>query len=41
MLCLSGSKLFDILMVFVKEFFSKKVDLNKVADDQKECKISQ
>ena len=35
-----GSKLFDILMVFLKEFFEKMI-LKKSSNDKKESKITQ
>ena len=35
----SGSKPFDTLMVFLKEFFEK-IDFEKI-DDKKACKITQ
>ena len=37
----SGSKLFDILMVFLKEFFQKVNFETKSADDKKARKITQ
>ena len=37
----SGSKLFDILMVFLKEFFQKNNFEKKSADDKKAWKITQ
>ena len=37
----SGSKLFDILMVFLKEFFQKVNFEKKTADDKKAWKITQ
>ena len=36
----SGSKLFDTLMIFLKEFFEK-IDFEKSADDKKACGIIQ
>ena len=39
---LTGSKLFDTLMVSLKEFFGEKNDFEKKsADDKKACKITQ
>ena len=34
-----GSKLIDTLMVFLKEFFSKKLILVKSADNKKACTV--
>ena len=42
MLVLNGSKLFDKVMVFLKEFFEKgNFEKKKIADDKRTCKIAE